>query len=32
MATAIGLIHDMFDVALYLGVCGKVIPGLLLGC
>lgn len=28
MATAIGLSHDMFDAALYLGVCDKIVPGL----
>ncbi|EJF78244.1 phosphogluconate dehydratase [Bartonella birtlesii] len=31
MATAIGLSHDMFDAALYLGVCDKIIPGLMIG-
>ncbi len=31
MATAIALSHDMFDGALYLGVCDKIIPGLLIG-
>ncbi len=31
MATAIGLSHDMFDGALYLGVCDKIVPGLLIG-
>jgi phosphogluconate dehydratase len=30
-ATAISLSHDMFDVALYLGVCDKIVPGLLIG-
>ncbi|MDR9439073.1 MAG: phosphogluconate dehydratase [Halomonas sp.] len=28
MATAVGLSHNMFDAALYLGVCDKIIPGL----
>lgn len=28
MATAIGLSHDMFDAAIYLGVCDKIVPGL----
>lgn len=28
MATAVGLSHDMFDAALYLGVCDKIVPGL----
>ncbi len=31
MATAIGLCHNMFDAALYLGVCDKIVPGLLIG-
>lgn len=30
-ATAIGLSHDMFDAALYLGVCDKIVPGMLIG-
>ncbi|MGM0984618.1 MAG: phosphogluconate dehydratase [Pseudomonadota bacterium] len=28
MATAVGLSHNMFDAALYLGVCDKIVPGL----
>lgn len=31
MSTAIGLSHNMFDGALYLGVCDKIVPGLLMG-
>ena len=31
MATAISLSHDMFDCALMLGVCDKIVPGLLIG-
>ncbi|MFA5985684.1 MAG: phosphogluconate dehydratase [Methylococcaceae bacterium] len=31
MATAISLSHNMFDGALYLGVCDKIVPGLLIG-
>jgi phosphogluconate dehydratase len=31
MATAVGLSHNMFDGALYLGVCDKIVPGLLIG-
>ncbi|WP_374375100.1 phosphogluconate dehydratase [Dongia sp.] len=31
MATAISLSHDMFDAALMLGVCDKIVPGLLIG-
>ncbi|MCF5941701.1 dihydroxy-acid dehydratase, partial [Xanthomonas perforans] len=30
-ATAIGLSHDMFDSVVYLGVCDKIVPGLLIG-
>lgn len=30
-ATAISLSHNMFDGALYLGVCDKIVPGLLIG-
>ncbi len=31
MATAIGLTHDVFDAVLLLGVCDKIVPGLLIG-
>ncbi|MDP0399643.1 phosphogluconate dehydratase [Tsukamurella strandjordii] len=31
MATAIALSHDMFDGALMLGVCDKIVPGMLIG-
>ena len=31
LSTAIALSHDMFDAALYLGVCDKIVPGLLIG-
>src|SRR3954470_7991285 len=31
MATAISLSHDMFDAAVYLGICDKIVPGLLIG-
>lgn len=31
MATAVGLSHDVFDGALMLGVCDKIVPGLLIG-
>ena len=31
MSTAIALSHDMFDCALMLGVCDKIVPGLLIG-
>ena len=30
LATAVGLSHDMFDAVLYLGVCDKIVPGLLI--
>jgi phosphogluconate dehydratase len=30
-ATAIALCHDMFDAAICLGVCDKIVPGLLIG-
>ena len=31
MATAIALTHDTFDAALLLGICDKIVPGLLIG-
>ncbi|WP_418131186.1 phosphogluconate dehydratase [Variovorax sp. 375MFSha3.1] len=31
MSTAVALTHDMFDAALMLGVCDKIVPGLLIG-
>ncbi len=31
MATAIALSHDMFDATLMLGVCDKIVPGMLIG-
>ena len=31
MATAVALSHNMFDAALCLGVCDKIVPGLLIG-
>ncbi len=31
MSTAIALSHDVFDCALMLGVCDKIVPGLLIG-
>jgi len=30
-ATAVALSHDMFDAAICLGVCDKIVPGLLIG-
>ncbi len=31
MATAVALSHNVFDAALHLGVCDKIIPGLVMG-
>ncbi|MCL2419375.1 MAG: phosphogluconate dehydratase [Conexibacteraceae bacterium] len=31
LATAVALAHDMFDAALLLGVCDKIVPGLVMG-
>ncbi len=31
LATAVSLSHEMFDAALLLGVCDKIVPGLLIG-
>lgn len=31
MSTAIALSHDMFDGAMMLGVCDKIVPGMLIG-
>ncbi|MEQ1487278.1 MAG: phosphogluconate dehydratase [Methylotenera sp.] len=31
MSTAIALSHDVFDAAMLLGVCDKIVPGLLIG-
>ncbi len=31
MGTAVALSHDMFDAVLMLGVCDKIVPGLLIG-
>jgi phosphogluconate dehydratase len=31
MATAVSLSHDMFDAAMMIGVCDKIVPGLLIG-
>jgi phosphogluconate dehydratase len=30
MSAAVGLSHNMFDVALFLGVCDKIVPGLVI--
>ncbi len=31
MSTAVALSHDMFDAVIYLGVCDKIVPGLVIG-
>jgi phosphogluconate dehydratase len=31
MATAVGLSHDVFDAVVMLGVCDKIVPGLIIG-
>jgi phosphogluconate dehydratase len=31
MSTAVALSHQMFDAALYLGICDKIVPGLVIG-
>lgn len=31
MSTAIALSHNMFDAAVYLGICDKIVPGLMIG-
>jgi phosphogluconate dehydratase len=31
MSTAVSLSHDVFDAALLLGICDKIVPGLLIG-
>lgn len=31
MATGVALSHNMFDAALYLGICDKIVPGLFIG-
>ena len=31
LSTAVGLSHQMFDSSVYLGVCDKIVPGLIIG-
>jgi phosphogluconate dehydratase len=31
MASAVALSHNMFDAAVFLGICDKIVPGLLIG-
>lgn len=31
MSAAVALSHDMFDAAVYLGICDKIVPGLVIG-
>ena len=32
MATAVSLSHDVYDGVMCLGVCDKIVPGLIIGC
>ena len=32
LSTSIGLSHDMYDSIICLGICDKIVPGLLIGC
>ncbi|MCE2706052.1 MAG: phosphogluconate dehydratase [Proteobacteria bacterium] len=32
LSTAVGLSHNVFDAVLCLGICDKIVPGLLIGC
>ena len=32
LSTSIGLSHDMYDSIICLGICDKIVPGLLVGC
>lgn len=31
LSAAVGLTHNMFDAGIYLGICDKIIPGLMMG-
>ncbi|MBM3186778.1 MAG: dihydroxy-acid dehydratase, partial [Bacteroidetes bacterium] len=31
LSAAVGLTHNMFDAGIYLGICDKIIPGLMIG-
>ena len=31
MSTAVALSHDVFDAAIFLGICDKIVPGMLIG-
>jgi phosphogluconate dehydratase len=31
LSVAVGLTHNMFDAGIYLGICDKIIPGLMMG-
>jgi phosphogluconate dehydratase len=31
LSTVVGLTHNMFDAGIYLGICDKIIPGLMMG-
>lgn len=32
LSTAVGLSHNVFDAVLSLGICDKIVPGLMMGC
>ncbi len=32
LSTAVALSHNMFDAAVCLGICDKIVPGLMIGC
>ena len=32
MSTSVGLSHNVFDAVLCLGICDKIVPGLMMGC
>jgi phosphogluconate dehydratase len=31
LSTVVGLTHNMFDAGIYLGICDKIVPGLIMG-
>jgi phosphogluconate dehydratase len=31
LSTVVGLTHNMFDAGIYLGICDKIVPGLMMG-
>ena len=32
LSTSVGLSHNVFDAVLCLGICDKIVPGLMMGC